>query len=48
VPANKFSRGIIFGFGFPCKWIVAIFWDGGEACFLNREPFKNKMIEARK
>jgi hypothetical protein len=22
---RKFARGIIFGFGFPCKWIVAIF-----------------------
>jgi len=23
--AKKFRGGIIFGFGFPCKWIVAIF-----------------------
>ncbi|MBN8991263.1 MAG: hypothetical protein J0H42_23695 [Rhizobiales bacterium] len=22
---KNFRRGIIFGFGFPCKWIVATF-----------------------
>jgi len=36
---NNFGAGIIFGFRFHCKRIVAIFMGWRTAAFLNKKPF---------
>jgi hypothetical protein len=46
--ASKFRAASFSVSGSPASGLLLFLWDGGESCFLDREPFKNKTIEALK